>query len=110
MEIPTMLIQPYVENSIWHGLMPKESGGILELFFNKKGETLFIVIRDNGIGRKMKDPSQKDYISKGMSITEQRIQTLEATNQKKFVTTIIDLKDENKNSTGTEVNIIIPFD
>ena len=109
MDIPTMLIQPYVENSIWHGLMPKESDGILELFFKKRDDTLFVAIRDNGIGRKIKDLSQKSHISKGMSITEQRIQTLEATNQKKFITNIIDLKDEDNNSVGTEVQLIIPL-
>ena len=110
MDIPTMLIQPYVENSIWHGLMPKESDAILELFFKKEEDALFVVIRDNGIGRKIKDPSQKTHISKGMSITEQRIQTLQATNQKKFVAIVVDLKDENNNSAGTEVQITIPFD
>ena len=45
-----------------------------------------------------------------MSLTEQRIQTLENTSNKKFVTTIIDLKDEQGNPAGTEVNLIIPVD
>jgi LytS/YehU family sensor histidine kinase len=108
-DIPTMLIQPYIENSIWHGLMPKQSGGILELLFKKVDSTIHVIIRDNGVGRKVKDSSQQ-YISKGMSITEQRIETLEATSQTKFNTRIVDLKDENNNSIGTEVNLIIPFD
>lgn len=109
MDIPTMLIQPYLENSIWHGLMPKKSEGILELLFKKVNGDLHIIIKDNGVGRKKKDSSQK-HISRGMSITEQRIETLEATSQKKFKTFIVDLKDENGNATGTEVNIIIPID
>jgi len=109
MDIPTMLIQPYVENSIWHGLMPKTSGGVLELLFKKVNGNLHIIIKDDGVGRKKKDSSQK-HISRGMSITEQRIETLEATSQKKFKTFIVDLKDENGNATGTEVNIIIPID
>ena len=109
MFIPTMLIQPYVENSIWHGLMPKQSGGKLELLLKKVNNSLLVVIRDNGMGRKDTDSSRK-HISKGMSITEQRIQTLENTSSKKFIIAIIDLKDEQGNPIGTEVNLTIPLD
>jgi ligand-binding sensor domain-containing protein len=109
MDIPTMLIQPYVENSIWHGLMPKKTGGILELVFKKEGGSMRVTIRDNGIGRQITDPEKK-HISKGMSITEQRINLLTSTNKKKFITTIIDLKDGNGHSIGTEVNLMIPLD
>jgi hypothetical protein len=107
--IPTMLIQPYIENSIWHGLMPKESGGKLELIFKKVDSSIHVFIRDNGVGRQKKDASKKLHVSKGMSLTEQRIQTLESTSTKKFVTSVIDLKDEEGNPIGTEVNLIIPF-
>jgi ligand-binding sensor domain-containing protein/two-component sensor histidine kinase len=109
MDIPTMLIQPYVENSIWHGLMPKESDGLLELTFKKVDDSMLVIIRDNGMGRKITDPAKK-HVSKGMSITEQRINILATTSKKQFVTNIIDLKDENGNSSGTEVNLIIPLD
>jgi hypothetical protein len=110
MGIPTMLIQPYVENSIWHGLMPKETEGLLELLFKKRGDTLLVIIRDNGVGMERGNLTKKHHISKGMSLTEQRIQTLESTSNKKFVTTVIDLKNENGESLGTEVHLIIPFD
>jgi hypothetical protein len=110
MDIPTMLIQPYIENSIWHGLMPKETEGLLELLLKKRGDTLLVIIRDNGVGMERGDLTKKYHISKGMSLTEQRIQTLERTSNKKFVTTIIDLKGENGESIGTEVNLIIPID
>ena len=109
-DIPTMLIQPYIENSIWHGLMPKETKGCLELTLKKVESTIQIRIKDNGVGRETGDMRKKHHISKGMSLTEQRIQTLENTSNKKFVTTIVDLKDEKGNPTGTEVNLIIPFD
>jgi hypothetical protein len=109
MDIPTMLIQPYIENSIWHGLMPRKTGGILQLLFKKLDDTLLVVIRDNGVGRKPVDPVNKTHISKGMSLTEQRIEALEATNKQKFITSIIDLKDEKGNAIGTEINLIIPF-
>jgi LytS/YehU family sensor histidine kinase len=109
-DIPTMLIQPYIENSIWHGLMPKETEGRLELTFKKVEATVHIQIKDNGVGRETVEMKKKLHVSKGMSLTEQRIQTLENTSNKKFVTTIIDLKDEQGNPAGTEVNLIIPVD
>ncbi|HSH65130.1 MAG TPA: histidine kinase [Bacteroidia bacterium] len=108
-DIPTMLIQPYIENSIWHGLMPKEKDGVLQLSFKKKEDYILVIINDNGVGRKRKDAENKTHTSRGMSITEQRIQVLESTNTKKFKTTIIDLKDENSIPIGTEVNLIIPI-
>jgi len=49
-------------------------------------------------------------VSFGMSLTEQRIQTLESTSQKKFDTRIVDLEDEQGNPLGTEVHLIIPLD
>ncbi|HET6225034.1 MAG TPA: two-component regulator propeller domain-containing protein [Bacteroidia bacterium] len=109
-DIPTMLIQPYIENSIWHGLMPKESGGKLELILKNVNRAIHVIIRDNGVGREKGDLSSKYHVSKGMSLTEQRIQTLENTSKKKFVTAIIDLKDGQGSPIGTEVNLIIPFD
>ena len=50
------------------------------------------------------------HVSFGMSLTEQRIQTLESTSQKKFDTRIVDLEDEQGNPLGTEVHLIIPLD
>ena len=108
--IPTMLIQPYVENSIWHGLMPKKTNCTLLVSFKKKETHIFVTINDNGVGRNYAVKKSSLHASKGMSITEQRIKELETTNEKKFSVTIIDLTDEKGNAAGTEVQIIIPFD
>jgi LytS/YehU family sensor histidine kinase len=75
MKIPTMLRQPYIENSIWHGLMPLKTAGVLQLMFKKGGHTTGDY-KNNGVGRKSSDPGNKSHISKGMSITEQRIAAL----------------------------------
>ncbi len=108
-DIPTMLIQPYIENSIWHGLMPKENQGTLELLFKKQNDFLIVLIRDNGVGRNISKKDTK-HISHGMSITEQRIEILASTNQKKFTTTITDLIDEQGAPLGTEVKLMIPLE
>jgi ligand-binding sensor domain-containing protein len=108
--IPTMLIQPYVENSIWHGLMPKKTNCILHLTLKKTDHHIFVSIKDNGVGRDKSGKTTNLHVSKGMSITEQRIKELEVSNGKKFSVNILDLTDNKGSSTGTEVQIIIPFD
>lgn len=108
--IPTMLIQPYIENSIWHGLMPKKTNCILQLTLKKREAHIFVSIKDNGVGRNKTEKRNSLHESKGMSITEQRIKELETTNERKFNVTILDLSDEDGNAAGTEVQIIIPFD
>jgi ligand-binding sensor domain-containing protein len=108
--IPTMLIQPYVENSIWHGLMPKKTNCILHLLLKKEEQHIFVSIKDNGVGRDKSGKTSDLHVSKGMSLTEQRIKELELSNGKKFSVHIIDLTDDKGNPTGTEVQLIIPFD
>jgi hypothetical protein len=108
--IPTMLIQPYVENSIWHGLMPKKTNCILHLTLKKAENHIFVSIKDNGVGRNKNSNINNLHVSKGMSITEQRIKELEVSNGKKFSVNIDDLIDDKGNPNGTEVQIIIPFD
>ena len=76
--IPSMLLQPYIENAIWHGIMPLEDGGDLKIAILLKNEhTLNIEIYDNGVGinNSIKDKTQS-HESKGMSLTRERIDLL----------------------------------
>jgi LytS/YehU family sensor histidine kinase len=108
--IPTMLIQPFVENSIWHGLMPKKTNCILELIFEKTGDDLLVVIRDNGIGRNLELKENTSHISKGSSLTQERLKELTINNNKQFTYSVVDLTDYIGNSIGTEVRITLPLD
>ncbi|MEO6904278.1 MAG: two-component regulator propeller domain-containing protein [Bacteroidia bacterium] len=108
--IPTMLIQPFIENSIWHGLMPKKTNCILELIFKRKGANMLVVIRDNGIGRDEELKKNISHISKGSSLTEERLRELTINNNKQFTFSIVDLTDNGGNSKGTEVRIMLPLD
>ncbi|MDX1409803.1 MAG: histidine kinase, partial [Saprospiraceae bacterium] len=78
--IPPMLLQPYVENAIWHGLMHKEGQGHLILEFNQKGQNVECVVDDDGVGRdrarELKSLSATRYKSMGMGITRDRIEIL----------------------------------
>ena len=50
-EIPPMLLQPYVENAVWHGIMPRESGGRIEVYIWRENDGIMCRVEDNGIGR-----------------------------------------------------------
>ncbi|MCB0452233.1 MAG: histidine kinase [Aequorivita sp.] len=110
--IPPMLLQPYVENAVWHGLRYKEEKGLLEINFNQiNSETIKISIIDDGIGRsksnEFKTENQKKQKSKGMGNTQKRIAILNQMYKDK-----VDVKVENvfENNEGTKVVLILKKD
>ncbi len=103
-EIPILLVQPYIENAIIHGLIPKGGKKHLLIAFEDSKEYIKCVIQDNGVGRN-ESGSNEEHISRGMSVTEQRIQALEKTNYQMVI--IEDLKD-NGRPAGTRVTVAIP--
>ena len=112
-EMPALLLQPYVENSLRHGIRYKEDGtGKVDISFSLKENILVCQIRDNGIGRSKaatyKNMQHIEYQSKGMSLTEKRIELLNSINDNKISIEIVDLKDETGKGTGTEVIVQIP--
>ena len=113
-EIPPMLIQPYVENAIWHGLIPRETGGMLTITMDKDNGMLRCVVEDNGIGRKKSQEIRESKAvrgkrSMGMSITGDRIKLLNLLHDTNTQVEIHDLTDENGNGTGTRVELKIPY-
>lgn len=107
LEIPPMLIQPYIENAIWHGLRYKESFGKLLVKIEQKGGKIHIHIQDNGIGRKnsllLKTKNQQKTESTGLKNTENRLDIINKVYHKNFNVIIKDLTIEE---TGTSVEII----
>lgn len=110
--IPPMLLQPYVENAVWHGLRYKEEKGLLEINFQQLDiETAKITISDNGIGRKkskeLKTEHQKKQKSKGMGNIQKRISILNEMYKDK-----VDVTVENvfENEEGTQVILILKKD
>ena len=111
-EIPPMIIQPYVENSIWHGLANKENGtGKITLNFSLEKECIKCVIEDNGIGRDRaaKFKIKKEHTSVGMLITSQRLQNLHSKDYLGIQNTIIDLKNNEGIVLGTKVIVYLPI-
>ncbi|WP_169749140.1 ligand-binding sensor domain-containing protein [Flavihumibacter petaseus] len=111
--VPPLIIQPYAENAIWHGLMHKEERGLLEIELYKKGKFLFCVIRDDGIGRQqaaaLKSKSANTHKSMGMHITAGRIELLKGENPQASSIYINDLTLADGSSGGTEVILQIPL-
>lgn len=113
--VPTMIVQPYVENAIEHGLRTKNEGMIKVHFSLLDDFNLLCVVQDNGIGRKQAflnqflDAKFQKHRSRGTSITEQRLQLLNNSNSEGGFVRTIDLEDELSNPSGTRVEIRIPI-
>jgi tetratricopeptide (TPR) repeat protein len=115
--VPTMIVQPYVENAIEHGLRPKKDGLVKVDFTLKDENTILCVIEDNGVGRERArqlqeaNPSYRNHRSLGTKITQQRLEILlKSKNRDDNAVNIIDLKDEiTGRASGTRVEVLIPI-
>lgn len=111
--VPSMLIQPYVENAIVHGLLPKAENRKLKVQFTKHRDQLKCVIEDNGIGRtksaELNESRTKKHKSQGIKVTSERLEMLtrDLTETPEFF--ILDLFDDDNNPIGTRVTIFLPI-
>ncbi len=111
--IPPMLIQPFAENAIWHGLMHKKGVGHLEIQLCAEDKTLVCAIIDNGIGRNVaasfNSRSAEKNKSMGVDITAGRLALLNKSKNETAVFNIEDLIDEEGKGCGTKVLLTIPY-
>ncbi len=112
-KVPPLIIQPYAENAIWHGLMHKESKGHLEIeIYRQDDDVLYCKISDDGVGRtkasELKSKSASTNKSMGMRITADRIKILNHRNEYESSVIINDLVAPDGSAAGTEVIIKIP--
>ncbi|RRB04126.1 ligand-binding sensor domain-containing protein [Larkinella rosea] len=111
--IPPMIIQPYVENAIWHGLMQKELGGHLTIDVRKQNELLICTIEDNGVGRQkaaeLRSKSATHAKSMGMQITADRLKLSQTLYGQQPTVVIHDLVDALGEPAGTRVVLKIPL-
>jgi sensor histidine kinase YesM len=108
MQIPALIVQPFIENAIWHGIMPKEEGGCVDVTVKKEGEYVCCIIDDDGIGRgtsvqnKFKADSSA-HQSKGVHLTQSRIDLDNLVNERNASLEIYDKKNIEGKSTGTTI-------
>ncbi len=108
--LPPMIIQPFVENAIWHGLMPrKDDKGYIRISFEMLPGLLYVTVHDNGIGReKARINNRKASLkegSVGLKITKDRLRTLTRRTKRLNDYVIEDLTDEQGRATGTLIKL-----
>lgn len=107
-QLPPMLIQPYIENAVWHGLRYKQDKGTLKLEFVRNNGNMQVSITDNGIGRaksaQLKTENQKKHNSTGLKNIQERLQILNTVYKTNYTVHIEDLANDG----GTRVIISIP--
>lgn len=110
-EIPAMLLQPYVENAIWHGIKPKAGKGLLKIQVEREGKHLICIIKDDGVGRtksaEIKSASVLQQKSVAMKINQERLKVVGGAKGAKV--DIVDLYDESGAAAGTKVIIRLPY-
>jgi len=111
--IPTLLLQPYVENAIIHGVAPKEGKGFIKINFSQKDEQLICTIEDDGVGiessKELKKDSVNAHKSMALEISKKRLETLEKIENKKVGLEIEELKVENGKTLGTKITLKLPL-
>lgn len=115
--IPSLLIQPFVENAIWHGLLHKKGDRKLQLsFLINSNDQLVCIVEDNGIGRakaaaiKAGKMDAQSHESKGMRISQERIDLLQLQTHLNPEIKIEDLSDSNNEPSGTRVSVTLPLE
>lgn len=110
-QIPSMMVQPFVENAIWHGLMPKKESGKIAIQFNKSDAGLRCSVVDNGVGRPASDPEKEEnsYQVHAMAILKDRFALLQQQTAKKSTFEFKDLKNPDGSPAGTQVDLIFPM-
>ena len=115
LKIPTLLIQPFVENAIWHGLMHKEGQRHLSITFTDMEDHVQCVIEDNGIGRqkaremKITSGQDKKHTSKGIEVSMERLHAMNKNGGATGSLEIIDMVDAQGTALGTRVEINLPI-
>ena len=109
--IPSMILQPFIENAILHGLFPKEDvGGMLRVIFSHRPHQVLCTIEDNGIGRakaaEIKSKKQNYHRSVGLSVTAERLDLLRSENHFEASSKTEDLFDEKGNPAGTRITLL----
>ena len=106
--IPNMILQPYIENAIRHGIMPKAEGGLISVSISlRDGKELFVEIEDNGIGLHQGTKSKGKHTSMGTKLTHERLALLQQINHNHYNVHLYELQDENGKACGTRVEIVL---
>lgn len=112
--IPVMVIQPFVENAVRHGIQPiNNRNGLINIYFSTNGQELICRVEDNGIGRQQaqmqKNTRPFTHRSRGMQLTYERIELINTNSVKKITVEIVDKFNDRNEPNGTDVIIRFPI-
>lgn len=112
--LPPMLLQPYIENSIRHGIrLMQNGGGLVNINISLAINRLICTVVDNGVGREAaqqyKSNQHIEYQSKGMLLTSQRIALFNKNVKEQIILQVEDLRDSDGKPSGTKITLIIPI-
>ena len=109
-KVPSMLLQPFLENAILHGILPKTTKGKVSMKLDRIDQhSILATITDDGVGREFhKNKLGKKHKSHGLRITKERLQVFESLMGNKFNLEIHDLKNEEGKPKGTEIKLMLP--
>jgi two-component sensor histidine kinase len=108
-QVPKLVLQTFAENSIKHGILPREGGGLLKIIIERNDDYLKIVIEDNGVGMAA-TVGKTTGTGKGLKLAGEFYDTLNQINKKPIDYAIVNLVDSNGHSTGTRVEVCVPLD
>ncbi len=110
--VPALIIQPFIENAIWHGIIPKDTGGNVSLSVTRNNGKIEITVDDNGIGREAsmqnKAKSNISHLSKGVNLTQTRLELDNLMQRRKAELEIVDKTEGVGKANGTTVIIRMP--
>lgn len=114
--VPPMLVQPFVENAVKHGLLNRSgAGGQLDVYYRRAGQNLECIVEDNGVGREEVERLKQQHIpgpahrSAGINLTLQRLETACTKNKQPFLFIYTDKTPATHSETGTIIRFYIPF-
>ncbi|KAA3610336.1 MAG: hypothetical protein D8M58_06045 [Calditrichaeota bacterium] len=113
-EIPTMLIQPYIENAINHGISKKKSKGHIKVVLEKLNSSLRCVVEDDGVGinksKEQKKGKKQGHTSSGMRLTRERLTIINTGKNNDSFISVVDRSEQEPDCSGTRVTINIPME
>jgi len=113
MGIPPLLLQPFIENAIIHGIVPKKENGFISVDFSLDGEKLICTVTDDGVGidqsRKNKEKSVTVHKSMALEITRKRLEVIQAVTSKTAQVEIKEIRDTQGRVTGTRIVLNLPI-
>ena len=110
-QVPALIVQPFIENAIWHGIVPRGNGNVLLSVLKDNGDVR-VILEDDGIGREASQQNKSasgltTHQSKGVNLTQSRLKLDNLLQQRKASLETIDKKDENGKAAGTKVILTI---